>query len=53
MPKTYKNLYPDIYAFDNLLVAYYLARRGKHNIDELHPFCLNHEVIFSSMLIAC
>jgi RNA-directed DNA polymerase len=29
--KTYHNLYPQIYAFDNLLAAVYQARKGKRN----------------------
>jgi RNA-directed DNA polymerase len=28
MPKTYKNLYPQVYAFDNLYQAHRQARRG-------------------------
>jgi hypothetical protein len=29
MPVSHKNLYPQIYDFDNLLLAYYSARKGR------------------------
>lgn len=38
MPKTYKNLYPPITDFDNLLLAYAQARRGKKQTVEMHAF---------------
>ncbi len=27
--KTHKHLYPQVYSFENLLIAYYKARKGK------------------------
>jgi RNA-directed DNA polymerase len=36
--KTYKNLYPDMYAFDNLYLAYRRARRGKRSRVEVASF---------------
>lgn len=38
MPKTYKNLYPQIIEFDNLLAAYERARRGKQQTAEMYAF---------------
>lgn len=38
MPKTYKNLYPQIIEFDNLLAAYERARRGKQQTAEMRAF---------------
>jgi hypothetical protein len=29
--KTYKNLYPQVYAFDNLYLAFRAARKGKRS----------------------
>ena len=36
--KTYKNLYPQIHAFDNLYAAYRAARRGKRNKRQVFRF---------------
>ncbi len=38
MPYTYKNLYPQIYDFDNLLQAYRRARQGKKQTAEMYEF---------------
>ncbi len=43
MPKTYKNLFPQIIDFDNLLWAYYRARQGKKKTSEMHTFHFNLE----------
>lgn len=43
MPKTYKNLFPQIIAFDNLLSAYYRARQGKKQTGEMRLFHFNLE----------
>jgi retron-type reverse transcriptase len=36
--KTYKHLYPQVYAFENLLAAFYQARQGKPKTPELCAF---------------
>jgi RNA-directed DNA polymerase len=36
--KTYKNLYPQVYEFDNLYAAYRAARRGKRNKQQVFRF---------------
>jgi len=36
--KTYKNLYPQIYTFDNLYTAYRRARKGKRSRVEVAAF---------------
>lgn len=38
MAKTYKNLYPKIYDFDNLYAAYKKARKGKRDRPEVQRF---------------
>jgi retron-type reverse transcriptase len=43
MPKTYKNLFPQIIDFDNLLQAYYNARGGKKQTGEMRLFHFNLE----------
>ena len=43
MPKSYKNLYYKIYAFENLLLAYYRARRGKRSKSPVGRFEYNLE----------
>lgn len=43
MPKTYKNLFSQIVTFDNLLQAYYRARQGKKQSDEMRLFHFNLE----------
>ena len=44
MPKTYKNLYPQICDFDNLLAAYRRARKGKKQTPEMHAFHFDLEL---------
>ena len=44
MPKTYKNLYPQICDFDNLLAAYQRARRGKKRRPEMYAFHFDLEL---------
>ena len=41
--KSYKNLYPHICDFDNLLQAYYRARQGKKQTSEMYAFHFNLE----------
>ena len=41
MAKTYKNLYQEIYSFDNLLFAWKKARKGKSKKDYVKEFELN------------
>lgn len=41
--KTYRNLYPQIYAFDNLLAAFYKARKGKRSKASVARFEYNLE----------
>ena len=36
--KTYKNLYPQIYDFENLYLAYRKARRGKRQREQVYRF---------------
>ena len=36
--KTYKNLYPQVYSFDNLYTAYRAARRGKRDKGQVSAF---------------
>ncbi|MGL5947737.1 MAG: reverse transcriptase domain-containing protein, partial [Aeromonas sp.] len=43
MAKTYNNLYPQIYDFDNLLSAYLRARQGKRSRMEVMRFHYNYE----------
>lgn len=43
MAKTYNNLYPEIYSFDNLHAAYLRARRGKRDRIEVQRFELDLE----------
>ncbi len=43
MAKTYNNLYPEIYSFENLHAAYLRARRGKRNRIEVQRFELDLE----------
>lgn len=43
MAKTYKHLFPQIYAFDNLHAAYFRARRGKRERAEVQRFELDLE----------
>ncbi len=43
MAKTYKNLYPQIYDFENLLQAYRRARKGKKQTPEMYAFHFNLE----------
>ncbi|ABO49761.1 RNA-directed DNA polymerase (Reverse transcriptase) [Desulforamulus reducens MI-1] len=43
MPKTYKNLFEQIYQFDNLYNAYLKARKGKRYIGEVLEFTANLE----------
>jgi retron-type reverse transcriptase len=43
MANTYKNLYPQIYDFENLLQAYRRARKGKKQTAEMHAFNFNLE----------
>ena len=41
--KTYRNLYPQVYAFPNLLIAFLHARKGKRNRPEVATFEFNLE----------
>lgn len=43
MAKTYNNLYPEIYSFENLHAAYLRARRGKRDRIEVQRFELDLE----------
>jgi RNA-directed DNA polymerase len=43
MAKTYNNLYPEIYSFENLHAAYLRARRGKRDRVEVQRFELDLE----------
>ncbi len=43
MAKTYNNLYPEIYSFENLYAAYLRARRGKRDRIEVQRFELDLE----------
>ncbi len=43
MPHSYKNLYPKIYDFQNLLTAFYRARTGKRNRKDVAAFEFNLE----------
>ncbi len=43
MAKSYKNLYPQIYSFDNLLAAYRRARKNKKQTPEMYAFHFNLE----------
>jgi RNA-directed DNA polymerase len=47
MPKTYKNLYPDISSFENIYVAWRKARRGKR----YHPSVVAFEIQFDEELL--
>jgi len=41
--KTYKNLYPQVYSFDNLYTAYRAARRGKRDKGQVSAFEFAYE----------
>ncbi len=41
--KTYSNLYPQICEFDNLLLAYHKARRGKRDKKQVFVFEFDYE----------
>lgn len=41
--KTYKHLYPQVCAFENLLIAYYKARKGKRGKTQVAGFERNYE----------
>jgi RNA-directed DNA polymerase len=41
--KTYRKLYPQVYAFDNLLAAFYKTRKGKRNKPSVARFEYNLE----------
>ncbi len=41
--KTYKHLYPQVYSFENLLIAYYKARKGKRGKTQVAGFERNFE----------
>lgn len=43
MARTYNNLYPQIYDFNNLLSAYHKARKGKRNRNEVMRFHYDYE----------
>lgn len=43
MAKTFNNLYPQIYDFDNLISAYFRARKGKRGRKEVMIFHYNYE----------
>lgn len=43
MPKSFKNLYPDVYDFHNLLTAFYRARIGKRKRKDVAQFEFNLE----------
>jgi hypothetical protein len=43
MATTHKNLYPQIYDFENLLQAYHRARKGKLQTPEMYGFHFNLE----------
>ena len=43
MAKTYKNLYPEIYDFQNLYAAYLKARRGKRYKNDVLAFSAHLE----------
>jgi len=43
VPKSFKNLYPGIYAFQNLLTAFYHARSGKRKKTDVAQFEFNLE----------
>jgi len=44
MPKTYRNLYPQICAFENLYLAFHKARRGKRSRTDVATFEFNLEL---------